>query len=240
MRREYSEHHVHIPAPVSVDRTGREPDTDLEAGDEIIGERYTDPIDVRPAGPELFQDDAEIEAEIEAGTEDGSDAADDTGSDDAGNDARNRRANRDIATSLRILNERLDVVRNDLRDMRLTDTYLELASIEEQRMMNRHFLTELRLLRSSVQEIVEKGRDQDPGAASAVATQATVMQSEFTTASKWGAAWQKVREAFERALPSLWNLISRLVRVKEWTVTGQLKSDPFGLAQASISITFGG
>jgi hypothetical protein len=57
--------------------------------------------------------------------------------------------------------------------------------------------------------------------------------------SRWGAARTRVWEAVKRMLPRLWALISQLLHVKEWTVSGQLKSDPFGFASASVTVTFG-
>ena len=37
----------------------------------------------------------------------------------------------------------------------------------------------------------------------------------------------------------IWQLISRLLTPKEWTLKGSLGTGPFGLANAEVSITFG-
>ena len=45
----------------------------------------------------------------------------------------------------------------------------------------------------------------------------------------------------EGALPHLWVLISKLVHVKVWAVSGGVKGGipAFGLAEAGVSVTFG-
>jgi hypothetical protein len=50
-----------------------------------------------------------------------------------------------------------------------------------------------------------------------------------------------IKAALKGALRSLWNLISRLLTPKEWSVQGELGVGvaPFGLAKVSASITFG-
>jgi hypothetical protein len=71
--------------------------------------------------------------------------------------------------------------------------------------------------------------------ASAIQTEATVMppnaQDEWMTL---------VLDPIRQAHPHMWTLISCLLSPQQWTLTGQLQPDiaPFGLEQASSSITF--
>jgi DNA-binding transcriptional MerR regulator len=51
--------------------------------------------------------------------------------------------------------------------------------------------------------------------------------------------WDKIKRWLKRAGRKLWAMISRLVTVKEWSLTGTAGTSVLGLAQASISVTFG-
>jgi hypothetical protein len=51
--------------------------------------------------------------------------------------------------------------------------------------------------------------------------------------------WARIRHWLGRAGRKLWAMISRLVKVKEWSLTGTVGTGVLGLAEASISVTFG-
>ena len=51
--------------------------------------------------------------------------------------------------------------------------------------------------------------------------------------------WKKVKDWMHKAGLKLWALISRLVKVKEWSISGTVGTGVLGLAQANISVTFG-
>jgi hypothetical protein len=113
-------------------------------------------------------------------------------------------------------------------------------SLDEQLTFLGDLLVELDRLRESVDRLEAGGSEQGPSAAVAAAAQAEALRADAETGhNRWKAGWTHVWEAVKRMLPQLWALISGLLHVKEWTVTGQLKSDPFGLLQASVTITFG-
>jgi hypothetical protein len=69
--------------------------------------------------------------------------------------------------------------------------------------------------------------------------QATVTVTEATDASKrWhSSAWDKIKAEIEKVLDRLWSMISKLVTVKEWTLTGKVGTGVLGLAEASVSVT---
>lgn len=51
--------------------------------------------------------------------------------------------------------------------------------------------------------------------------------------------WARIRRWLGRAGRKLWTMISRLVTVREWSLTGTVGTSVLGLAGASISVTFG-
>lgn len=51
--------------------------------------------------------------------------------------------------------------------------------------------------------------------------------------------WDWKKSAVERVWRRLWNLISHLTRVKEWSVSGSIGTGLSDMAQAQISVTFG-
>jgi hypothetical protein len=90
-------------------------------------------------------------------------------------------------------------------------------------------------------EMLSKGAGQDPQLAlAATATQAAA-KGETRSARKrfagslWDMVWGEVKAISRR----LWSMIGHLVKVKEWTVQGQVGNNVLGLASASVSVTFG-
>jgi hypothetical protein len=129
----------------------------------------------------------------------------------------------DVESLVEIEKQRLDLLRQQGEQLRVTNQVLQ------------EYLPALRYV---AQEMVRKGVRQDPGAAAAAATTASVVQSEVSSAQRlFGGAWNKISEALKKVLNCLWALISQLVRVKEWTLTGHVEL-PF-LGGAGIAITFG-
>jgi hypothetical protein len=89
-------------------------------------------------------------------------------------------------------------------------------------------------------EMVDKGAGQDPGLAFASAAEMSTAGSTAKRAKKrWRGTWDSVWEHVRRLFPLLWSIIGHLVKVREWTVSGQIGGGVFGLAQAGISVTFG-
>lgn len=51
--------------------------------------------------------------------------------------------------------------------------------------------------------------------------------------------WDAALAAIRKALPHLWEFISRLFTPTQWTATGNVGTGIFGFASASIAVTFG-
>ena len=102
--------------------------------------------------------------------------------------------------------------------------------------------SEVSRLSNTVRDLAARGPNQQPDLAFSATTQMTALQSDVKYARKRFSAvstWTKIWENLKRVVPRLWSLISHLVKVKEWSVTGQVGTGVFGFAQASISVTFG-
>ena len=52
-------------------------------------------------------------------------------------------------------------------------------------------------------------------------------------------AWDKIWDKLKTVLPRIWSMISHLLAVEEWKVSGQAGTGMFGLAQVGVEITFG-
>lgn len=102
-------------------------------------------------------------------------------------------------------------------------------------------LSEVQQMRREVAEMLQRGAGQDPGLGFSAAAHVASARSNIKYAKKrwpgrlWDAAWDTLRRMF----PLLWSIIGNLVKVKEWTVGGQIGTGVLGIAQASISVTFG-
>jgi hypothetical protein len=176
--------------------------------------------------------DMPIPDEVMAETADTRDESDEVQSDgdSAGDGVKNR-------PDYQLLVDRMDQVEKAL--LQVPSLMTDPASIEEQLTLLRELLVELDRLRASVDLLEAGGSGQGPSAAVAVAAHVEAIRADAETAhNRWKAGWTRVWEAVKRMLPQLWVLISGLLHVKEWTVSGQLKSDSFGLASASVTVTF--
>ena len=54
-----------------------------------------------------------------------------------------------------------------------------------------------------------------------------------------GPLWDTLWDTLKKVVPRVWSMVWHLVKVKEWTVSGQVGTGLLGLAHAGISITFG-
>ena len=100
---------------------------------------------------------------------------------------------------------------------------------------------EVRELREAVSALAQGGTGQDPRLAAVAAAQQAALASDVRDSRKRfrTAAWSRIWQALKKVAPHLWALITRLTRVKEWSVTGQLGGGVLGLASAGITVTFG-
>jgi hypothetical protein len=101
--------------------------------------------------------------------------------------------------------------------------------------------TDYQQLIALLEEMLRRGPDQGPDLGSQAASRANALREETRRARKrWpGRVWDTIWEKLKTVLPRIWSMITDLLTVKEWTVSGKVGSDLFGLAQLGISITFG-
>jgi hypothetical protein len=108
--------------------------------------------------------------------------------------------------------------------------------------------TQLARLAEITGSVLAAGPGQDPGVGLAATQLASVTRQEVKSGraqfggrtmggggGPWDAAWAWMKRLSRR----LWSMLSNLLHVTEWSVTGQVGTGPFGLASASISVTFG-
>jgi len=102
-------------------------------------------------------------------------------------------------------------------------------------------LSAVQQMQLELDEMLRKGANQEPGIGfSAVAHAASAKSGTKYARKRWpGHLWDAAWDALRRMFPLLWSIIGHLVKVKEWTVGGQVGTGLLGLAQASISVTFG-
>lgn len=123
------------------------------------------------------------------------------------------------------------------------DIARQVALQEQQQLVTEQLLAAVQQERHLIDELINNGTNQGPGVAYAAQQQATVIDTETTDASqRWpSSAWEKIKAEVKKVLARLWSVISKLVTVKEWTLTGKVGTPGllFGLAEASVSVTFG-
>lgn len=118
----------------------------------------------------------------------------------------------------------------------------EKAALEEQVVRAEQIAPEVHELKDTASELVARGPDQAPDLAFSATAQMTALRSDVRRARKrysGNSAWKRIWEMLKELPQRLLSLISHLVKVKEWSVTGQVGTGVLGLAQASISVTFG-
>lgn len=69
----------------------------------------------------------------------------------------------------------------------------------------------------------------------AAAADAEAAQADFPQSS----VWKRVCDMFRSLSRRLWNLVSRLVSVTQWSVTGSVGNKVLGLADVSVTVIFG-
>lgn len=89
-------------------------------------------------------------------------------------------------------------------------------------------------------EMLQRGPGQGPDLGWQAASTAKALKEETRRERKKlpGRVWDRIWDELKRVLPRIWSMISHLLTVKEWTISGQAGT-VFGLAQVGISITFG-
>jgi hypothetical protein len=129
-----------------------------------------------------------------------------------------------------------DEVRSDLRRLR--------EDLVEMREEIDRLTVSVEAQIAAVRETLRAGSGQSPDRAlQLTAGQAALVEDvNDAEASARGAGqslWDKIRHWLGRAGRKLWAMITHLVRVKEWSLTGTVGTGVLGLAEASISVTFG-
>jgi hypothetical protein len=118
----------------------------------------------------------------------------------------------------------------------------EKATLEAQVDLADQMAPEVRRLADTARELVAQGPDQAPDLAFSATAQMTALRSDIRRARKRfsaNSAWKKIWDMLKDLPKRLLSMISHLVKVKEWSLTGQVGTGVLGLAQASISVTFG-
>ena len=96
-------------------------------------------------------------------------------------------------------------------------------------------------LERMVGALMEQGPDQDPGTGAA-AMQTTEMLADEVQAAESAnprSMWVRVLDMIKSVSKHLWSMISHLLKIKEWTVSGDGGLSLLGLAKVGISVTFG-
>jgi hypothetical protein len=146
-----------------------------------------------------------------------------------------------------LLIESIDELSNDLDELadRLEEKsesqVVQAPELDEETSKVRQIMERVQLLRVIVHGLLAEGVGQSPDLAFTATTQMQATSGEVKRSRKrFGKEnWDNIWATVKRASGWLWSLVSHLVKVKEWTVTGQIGLGPIGLAQGSISVTFG-
>ena len=118
------------------------------------------------------------------------------------------------------------------------------STLQEQQLIAIERLLEaIQQLRLLIDELIKDGANQGPSLGYAASMQATVIETEIPDAAEQqpDSAWEKIKEQFKRVLARLWGMISKLLTVKEWALSGKVRAPGplLGLAEASVTVTFG-
>jgi hypothetical protein len=97
---------------------------------------------------------------------------------------------------------------------------------------------------AGVDEVLQAGPGQGPGqafrlTAGQAALADDVEETEESAQGRGGTLWKTIGDWLKKAGIKIWAMISQLVKIKEWTLAGTVGTGLLGLAEASISVTFG-
>lgn len=101
--------------------------------------------------------------------------------------------------------------------------------------------SDYRQLIALLDEMLEAGRGQGPtlGCEAVSTAQAVTGEAKRERKRSPGHAWDRIWHILKTVLRRIWSMISHLLAVKEWKVSGRAGNGLFGLAQVGIEITFG-
>jgi hypothetical protein len=114
----------------------------------------------------------------------------------------------------------------------------------EQRGQVERLLRRAEVLVADAEAVLQAGEEQAPDVAFRAMTGHEALTDgvqavQAAAPGKEPSLWGSVQEWLGEAGKKLWAMISRLVKVKEWTITGTVGTGVFGFTGASISVTFG-
>jgi hypothetical protein len=133
------------------------------------------------------------------------------------------------------LNARLDEVSRKLAELRGKSDNLDSRVDEIQR--------DIEDLKARVKNLARSGGGQSPGATFQPVAQLSVIEDDALAAAKEDDStprgfFKRLRSMFRGIWKLLWQLLSRLGMVKEWSLTGELGPAPL-LGKVGVSVTFG-
>jgi hypothetical protein len=230
----------HIPDDAAV------PFDDPWSGDEWISvdPDFLDREDSVEIGPE---DSGDVRLDAHEGLgEEHEDLKPEPGTEDVDPDEYDRQA---AATAdLNILVGALEDVTEQLRALAQSLTWQSREAenpqprMQQQLDLAEQLVPQVQRLTGTARAIVARGKDQEADLAFSATAQMMTLKSDLKYARKQYPTtrlWARIWATLKKALPRLWSIISHLVTVKEWSITGQAGIPVLNLVQTSISITFG-
>jgi hypothetical protein len=169
------------------------------------------------------------------------DAAEDAGAAEYGRLAAARRDLRVVVSSLDEASRQLKGLADELRCRSPEKVSGGLEPDEEIEIADQ-IASSIDQLTAGAKGLVARGLDQKPDLAFSVVAQMAAVETEVKDARErlpTTGTWMRVWAILKRVSLRLWSLISHLVKVKEWSVTGEVGTGVLGLAKASISVKFG-
>lgn len=101
--------------------------------------------------------------------------------------------------------------------------------------------TQITIIKAEIAETLHAGTGQSPGRALNLMEDHKDLEAdvEATTEGEDETLRRTIKTWLIKAGLRLWGMIRRLLKVKEWSLSGEVGSPVFGFAKATISITFG-
>jgi hypothetical protein len=96
-------------------------------------------------------------------------------------------------------------------------------------------------LEAIVGALMRQGVDQDPGTGAAAMQTTEMLTDEIQAAEQVNprSLWNRMLDTIKSLSKHLWSMISHLLKVKEWTLSGEAGVSLLGLAKVGITVTFG-